>query len=346
MVAELAAAAVFVLALMAERLHRRRVRRLALLAFGPGGRPAPWVRIAPGLRAVSLSLLTWGLVTLLLLPPKVHRAGIIPESQFRNLVLVLDVSPSMQLKDAGPSGQQTRRQRAADLLKSFFDRIPIELFRTSIVAVYSGAKPVVVNTTDLEIVNNIMTDLPMEFAFKVGPTELIAGLEEAARIAKTWRPQSTTVFVISDGDTVPATGMPRMPDSVANVLIVGVGDPLAGKFIAGHQSRQDASTLRQLAIRLNGHYHNGNEKHLPTDLVKSVIGVAGESLLEKLSSREYALIACGVGASILAFLPICLYWFGTRWRPGVTPSRSLAQNHEKSHRRVTVGRASAVSSPA
>ena len=45
---------------------------------------------------------------------------------------------------------------------------------------------------------------------------------------------------------------------------------LAGKFIAGHQSRQDASTLRQVAVRLSGTYHNGNEKHLPTVLLIDV----------------------------------------------------------------------------
>ena len=44
----------------------------------------------------------------------------------------------------------------------------------------------------------------------------------------------------------------RMPASVAGVLVVGVGDPQAGMFIDGHQSRQDVSTLRQIAARLRG----------------------------------------------------------------------------------------------
>jgi Ca-activated chloride channel family protein len=174
---------------------------------------------------------------------------------------------------------------------------------------------------------------------------LIAGIEEAARIARSWRPGSTTVLVISDGDTIPATGMPRMPDSVAHVLIVGVGDPLAGKFIAGHQSRQDASTLRQLAIRLNGQYHNGNEKHLPTDMVNKVIGADGESILEKLTKREYALIAVGVGATVLALLPLCLYWFGTRWRPGVPALKTRTPIYEKTSPVIPGVRDRAISSP-
>jgi Ca-activated chloride channel family protein len=316
---------VFVFAAAAEWLHLRRVRRVGPLAFGPRSRPAAWARCAPLLRAVALAAATWGLTTLMMLPPKVHKSGVIPESEFRHLLLVLDVSPSMRLQDAGPTGKQSRRARAADLLKSFFERVPIELYRTSIVAAYSGAKPVVDKTTDLEIVHNILNDLPMEYAFKSGPTELFTGLEEAAKLARSWRPASTTVLVVSDGDTIPATGLPKMPASVAHVLVVGVGDPLVGKFIAGHQSRQDASTLRQLAVRLNGHYHNGNEKHLPTDLLRTITAVQGQSVVEKLTRREYALIACGLGAAAYALLPLALHLFGTRWRPGVPVHRIPAE---------------------
>ena len=39
--------------------------------------------------------------------------------------------------------------------------------------------------------------------------------------------------------------------------------------------------------------------------------------LEKLTRREYALIACGLGSTILALLPLLLHLAGTRWTPGV-----------------------------
>ena len=41
------------------------------------------------------------------------------------------------------------------------------------------------------------------------------------------------------------------------------------------------------------------------------------SELEKLTRREYALIFTAVGASLLALIPLLLYWLGTRWQPGV-----------------------------
>jgi len=264
------------------------------------------------------------MITLCTLPPKVHKLGEIPEHEFRHLLLVLDVSPSMRLEDAGPTGKQSRRRRASELLQSFFERVPISLYRMTVVAVYSEAKPVVIDTRDMEVVHNILDELPMHQAFKSGDTDMFAGLEEAARIARPWQPGSTTLVLISDGDTVPATGMPKMPPSVAHVLIVGVGDPHTGKFIAGHQSRQDVSTLRQVAVRLGGTYHNGNEKHLPTDLLRRISMGGGKSTLEKLTQREYALIACAVGAGLLALLPLLLHLAGTRWRPGVP----LARQHE------------------
>lgn len=317
MLAEIAALGVALVVLLAEVLHARRTARLARLAFGPSGRPAPWVTAAPLLRVLGASAATWGLVTLLELKPKTHRAESIADKDKRNIILVLDVSPSMRLVDAGPERKQSRRARTASVLESLFQRVPMDQFLTSVVAVYNGAKPVVVGTKDMEVVRNILSDLPMQFAFPVGKTDLFSGIAEAERIVRPFKPRSTLMILVSDGDTVPATGMPKLPASVGDVLVVGVGDPRAGSFIDGRQSRQDAGSLRQIAARLNGTYHDANEKHLPTDLLRRMTLVPEVGVFESLSRREYALMAVAVGATTLALLPVLLARFGTRWRPGV-----------------------------
>jgi Ca-activated chloride channel family protein len=317
MVAELVTLAAVILMVGAEHLHARRVKRVAPLAFGPARRPALWARLAPLLRVAAVAGLTWGMTTLIFLKPKVHRIIGIPESEYRDLLLVLDVSPSMRLQDAGKDGKQSRRKRAADLLQSFFERVPMEVYRTTVVACYTGAKPVVLRTTDAEVVRNILEDLPMEYAFKAGPTDLFSGIQEAVKIAQPWRPKATTLVVVSDGDTIPGTGMPKLPDSIGSVLIVGVGDPKTGRFIDGHLSRQDVSSLRQMAVRLGGAYHDGNEKHLSTELIRQATGVKTHSLVERLTRREYALMAAGMGASLLGLLPVLLHLVGTTWKPGV-----------------------------
>jgi Ca-activated chloride channel family protein len=160
----------------------------------------------------------------------------------------------------------------------------------------------------------------MHFAFPAGETDLFSGLEEAAKTAQPWEPKSTTLLVLTDGDTVPAVGMPSMPASVENALIVGVGDPHAGSFVDGHQSRQEVSTLQQIAVRLGGTYHNGNEKHLPTDLLNEFTQGRAETHFEQLTLREYALLACGLGGFVYALLPFLLHYLGTSWRPGVPVS--------------------------
>ncbi len=319
---------VLFLAGIAEWIHSRRIAHVARLAFGPSGKPTPWARGAPVLRVLAFTALAWGLATLALGEPKRYdlsgersRAERDPE----HVLLVLDVSPSMRLVDAGPDKKQSRMMRARDLMESFFDRVPMEENRVTVVATYNGAKPVVVDTADVEVIRHILGELPMHWAFPTGKTKIFDGLEEAARIAKPWNPGSTTVIVLSDGDTVPATGIPRMPASVRSVLVVGVGDSQVGKFIDGRQSRQDVPTLKQIAARLGGTYHDGNAFHIGSGLIASAMGREDEDVFERLSRREYALIVSASSAVILAFLPILLMAFGTRWRPG-TSKRPVAPN--------------------
>jgi Ca-activated chloride channel family protein len=321
-----AAAAAVLLTALAEWLHASRVRRVARLAFGPRGRPAAWARCAPFLRALAAGSLAWGLLTLALLAPRTHSldpAQSMNESDVRHILIVLDVSPSMRLVDAGPGKTQSRMSRARDLMDSFFRRVPLSNYRVSVVATYNGAKPVVVDTRDYEVVRNIFGDLPMHYAFDAGKTRVFDGLVEAAKIARPWNPGSTTLVLVSDGDTVPTTGMPSMPASVSSVLIVGVGDANVGKFIDGKQSRQDRSTLRQIAARLRGAYHDGNESQISTSLVSEAFGIDEDDPLAKLTLREYALLAIAAGAALLSLLPLLLRAFGTPWSPGVRAAASV-----------------------
>jgi Ca-activated chloride channel family protein len=316
-IAAIVAAAFFCWMLLAESLHARRLRRLGRLAFGPDAKPRAWVRLVPVIRAIAFGGLAGSLALLMQLPPKVHQSATVPENKKKHIVMVLDVSPSMTLEDAGPERKLSRRNRARELMESFFQRVPMEQYLTSVIACYNGAKPVVIETKDLEVVRNILNDLPLNFAFTPGKTDLLAGLKEAFKVAAPFQPKSTLVLLVTDGDTIPATGMPQRPAAVSDVLLVGVGDTKAGKFIDGRASRQDSSTLRQMAVRLSGNYHDGNEKHLPSDMLRAVAARANPGPFEELSAREYALMTTGLTASIIAALPMLLHFFGTGWRAGI-----------------------------
>ncbi len=321
----LLAAATLVLVTGAERLHARRVKRVATLAFGPTGKPSPAGRLAPFLRMAAAPALVWGLATLLLLPPAAHRSEVkeVEPKERQHLLLVLDVSPSMRLQDAGPTKKESRMARARAIVESVIARTAHDKLHTTVVAVYNGAKPVVQETRDLEILHNLMADLPMHHAFQSGKTRLFDGLEEAAQIAAKWPPQSATLVMISDGDTVPATGMPKMPRSVGGVLIAGVGDPVKGTFIDGRHSRQDGTTLRQIANRLGGEYHDGNLKLVPTPMLQRLGTLSIDGKARHMDQRELALAAVVSGGALLAGLPLLLHFAGSHWNPGpVRPKKA------------------------
>jgi Ca-activated chloride channel family protein len=316
--------AAVLLTALAEWLHVRRCRRVARLAFGPNGVPRSWTRVAPWTRLAAVGALTWGFVTLWQIGPQsVRREEFVPAGGFRHLVLALDVSPSMQLADAGAEGKQTRAARASEVLTSLLQRIALDQVHVSIIAFYSGAKPVVVDTSDMEVVNNCLNDLPLDIAFNVGQTELLEGVRQATELAKTWQPDSTTLVVVSDGDTIPDNGMPQLPRSIQRTLIVGVGDALAGKYIDGHQSRQDATTLRQLAARLKGDYFDANQKHLPSTALVALSKSLPLRDTRERGLREAALICIGIGSFLLAMLPVALALAGSAWQAGVR-SRSTS----------------------
>jgi Ca-activated chloride channel family protein len=238
--------------------------------------------------------------------------------------VALDVSPSMQLKDAGPDGKQSRSQRAGEVLMSLLNRIATDQVRISIIAFYTDAKPVVVDTFDLEVVKNALNDLPLDLAFDVGKTKLFDGVRAAAELARPWKPGSATLVVVSDGDTIPDTGAPELPRSVQRVVIVGVGDARSGRFIDGHQSRQDASTLRQLASRLRGDHVDANEKHLPSSLLVSLSSTLPLRDTHERGRRELALAAIALGAAVLAGLPVALALAGSAWQAGVRSKKLVS----------------------
>ena len=322
MIAALTSVAAVLLAGLAEWLHLRRSRRIAHLAFGPSGRPRSWVALAPFIRAASLGALTWGLVTLYLIAPGAVRHVHVPEGGYRHLVIALDVSPSMQLADAGPTHQDRRAHRASEVLLSVLSRIALDQVRISVVAFYNGAKPVVVDTYDLEVVRNIITDLPLDYAFDIGKTKLLDGVRESATLAMPWQPASTTLLVVSDGDTIPDSGMPELPHSIAQVLVLGVGDSVAGTYIDGHQSRQEAVTLRELAQRLHGVYHDANERHLGSTQLAALSRLMPLRDADARGRREAALAATCAGASLAALLPVALALVGASWQGGLRPGQT------------------------
>ncbi len=303
----------------AELVHHRRILRVRHLAFGTGSPIPTPLYIASLLRVLALAALAWGATTLLFLPPKAHRnvqQEDVPAEERRHLVLLLDVSPSMRLKDAGSDPKISRTERASALIQSMLQRTADDKLHFTMVAVYNGAKPVVKEGRDIEVVLNFLDGLPLSSVFPTGKTRLFDGISEVATIAQDWPANSATLVIASDGDTVPASGMPKLPNSIGSTLVLGVGNPTKGTFIDGTQSRQDISTLSQIATRLGGSYHDGNRKHIPTDVLAGLGTLKMEKESPELTLREYSLIVIGVSSLLLALIPFMLHYHSGRFEPG------------------------------
>ena len=118
---------------------------------------------------------------------------------------------------------------------------------------------------------------------------------------------------------------------MGGALVVGVGDPLKGTFIDGRQSRQDVSTLREIANRLGGEYHDGNLKHVPTNVLHGLGTLQANAEKVELTLREYALIAIAASSFLLASLPLILYFVTQRKKLGSAPWRKQRINTTTIH---------------
>lgn len=308
--AALAAAAV---AAFGEWLHARRVARIGPLAFGPKGRPRLWTKAVPILRVAAIGAAAWSLVTLVSYDNRTREREL-GNNINRHLVVLLDVSPSMLLKDAGDAGDMTRNARAAAILKSVIDRVPGDNIRFTAAGFYTEARMLVEECRDRELILHLAGGTPFHITYKPGKTDILGSINQTGELIKHLPRKSTTLLVLSDGDSLPPTGLKPLPSAVSRVIIAGVGDPARGSFIDGHQSRQDTANLSQLARRLGGTYYDANLRHIPSDALESLTSESPGAAKWRVDRRLAALILLGASTALLCLLPILLDLFGSPWR--------------------------------
>lgn len=307
-----AALLVLLFSALAELLHARRVRVAARLAFGPEGAARRWTFVAPFLRCLALTGFAWGLAVMWQLQQAAKDGKPADTKEPVRLVFVADLSPSMYLKDAGPEGKSTRQQRMREEVEAVLMRVGGDL-RYGVVGFYTEARSVVMDARDPELVRNVFDGLPVQYVMKAGSTDLGSAINAAVKVVEGLPAQTVRLVIFTDGDTVPLQPILPRPKSVKDVLVLGVGNPRKGTFIAGHQSRQDAEVLAAVARALRGAYYDVNEKHLPTDALGDLV-VRTPLPKSGLDLAQLAVLAMALGAAVLALLPVALQYLGSRWR--------------------------------
>jgi Ca-activated chloride channel family protein len=288
------------------------VRVAARLAFGPEGASRGWTLIAPFLRCFALAAFAWGLAVMWQLHQAAKDGKPAETKEPVRLIFVADLSPSMYLKDAGPEGKQTRQERMREEVETVLMRVGGDL-RYGVIGFYTEAHSVVMDAHDPELVRNVFNGLPLQYVMKSGSTDLGTAINAAVKVVEGMPAQTVRLVVFTDGDTIPLQPILPRPKSVKEVLVLGVGNPRKGTFIAGHQSRQDAEVLATVARALRGSYFDVNEKHLPTAALGDLVQ---RTPLPKsgLNLAQWAVLAMALGSAILALLPVALQVAGSRWR--------------------------------
>lgn len=263
---------------------------------------------------LSFAGLAWSLVTLVAYDNR-SRDRDFRSNVTRHLMVLLDVSPSMLLTDAGEGGDQMRKARAHDVLKSVLDRVPGDNVRFSAAGFYTESRTMVKECKDRELILYLAGGTPFHITYKPGKTDMLASLNQAGAFMKGWERKSTTLLVISDGDSVPPTGLNPMPSAVSEVIFAGVGDPGRGTFIDGHLSRQDTANLSQLARRLGGKFFDCNTRQVPSDVLRKINTEDPGSGKWRTDRRMAALIVLGISTAMLCLAPLLLEYLGSAWRP-------------------------------
>jgi hypothetical protein len=307
----LVALVALLLAATAEWLHARRTARVARLAFGTTGKPSRWTAAAPIVRVLGLAAAAWGASVLVAYDPVGGDQTPAPRAS-KQLLIALDVSPSMLTKDAGPDEEKlSRSQWAGKVVQGVLDRLDMKQTRITLVVFYTRAITVLTDTTDKNVISNMFDGLQLHVAFEPGPTDLATGVNSALQIARPWARHSTTLLVVSDGDANTDLGPVNIPPAIADTIVIGVGDPNKATLVSGHSSKQETMSLKALAARLHGYYHEGNRLHLPSEILKKLTMITPNAGAE-LGIRDAGLIALTTGAGMTALIGPALMAFGLK----------------------------------
>ena len=312
------AALAFLLALAAEWLQARRIRKVAPLAFGPAGRPRRWVALVPWVRVAALTGIAWALLVLLTVKTSVLGAPA-AEHPARDaaeyLVLVLDYSPSMTLPDSGPKGDQTRKDRLRDVVGSVVERMGKQVAYT-VLCFYTRALPIAEKVSDRDIVRNVLNDLPIEYALEPGKTDLGKAVNAALDLIQDYPRKSVTLMICTDGDTEAINDIRPLPASVRKAFVLGVGNIQQGSLMDDHLSRQDPLVLGALASHLNGTYLDVNDRHLASTELGSLCRAGDASTARAAGRDDVALVVLATFSCLYAvLLPLALEFGGSDWRP-------------------------------
>lgn len=242
----------------------------------------------------------------------------------RNLIILLDLSRSMQATDLKPS----RLAQAKALIYELLDTLPND--RIGVVGFSSTAFLFAPLTTDHSAVRETVEQLDSD-SIPTGGSDLSAGVEMAVKALKETAQSNNGLLILSDGEEHSPRLMRTLSDikqSGTYVFAVGVGTEDGG-FIPDKNypdgrfrdvndqvviTRLQAKTLREFAEQSGGRFATAQSAN---DIPQMVVAAVADLESFELKGREKMLATelfqwCIFPAILLLMTAMLL---GTRWRP-------------------------------
>lgn len=271
--------------------------------------------------------MTWALVFLLLTSQTLFAdrssSNEIPSDEIEHTLLLCDLSPSMRLVDAGEMGELTRREQMKKVVTSIVERFGKQV-RYTLVCFYTKPVPMVKDASDKAILYNVLDDLPIEKAIGPGKTDLAAAVNKGLELATDHPEKSTTLILVTDGDTIELNDLEAVPPSVKKALVLGVGNTREGISIDGHLSRQDPTVLSYVAAHLKGEYVDVNQKLLGSGAISHLVQAGSTTARRRWNKADIALMVFIASACLYALLPVFQEFLGSEWS-AVKPQRKRVE---------------------
>src|SRR3954447_5152279 len=305
------------LAAMAYGAMQRRRRRESAAWANPALVPG-LVRATPGWRRHLPPLLLLGALAALVVALARPQRTVAAPQKAANVIMVTDVSGSMNATDVQPD----RLSAAVKAAKTLTDKLPPS-FRLGLISFSDFAQQDVAPTTDRSQVKGALDQLQAE-----GGTAMGDGLERGLLSARTPVPNASgtgvrrlpsVIVLLSDGKNTSGT---RDPLEVAReagaahipIFAIALGTPDGEVelrdsfgFLQRVQVPPDTETLKEGARVSGGKSYTATE----TDKLKEIYANLGTSLSSRSEKHEVtAVFAGGAIALLIAAGSLSLLWFG------------------------------------
>lgn len=244
----------------------------------------------------------WICLTAALAGPRWSYLDIETYSRDQSLVILLDLSESMDAEDIKPSRLIRAKQKIEDLLQLS------QGVKIGLVAFAADPHMITPLTEDKETIRHLLPSLATDLVFVQG-SRLSSALDMASTMLKAEPGANKAVLVVSDGGFEDATSIKiakKMGESGIVIHTMGVGTP-EGAPIKKHLSKLDKARLNEISQAGHGHYwelhfSDQAEKTLLKELGEKAAAQANIGKTNRIWDEQFYLL-------IFPALPIFLIWF-------------------------------------